>query len=172
MLQKQKKVAAAVNIQRMVRGHIVRKRTSNMTTKDKKKLKGWTGAVSQIITTEKRYIKKLQGLVSRYIEPLEKNPPPGTSNCLHYLNCNFPRIIEVHEILVEELEKIQESQLYPFVADLGKCLSENVNRIGPAYYVFAKKHLSSLETLNYFISSIQKFPQFIEEVCISSKKKK
>ena len=125
-----------------------------MTTKDKKKLKGWTGAVSQIITTEKRYIKKLQGLVSRYIEPLEKNPPPGTSNCLHYLNCNFPRIIEVHEILVEELEKIQESLERVFSVPV--LVKENLfwNEISTAERHERSEFVTDLGRENIFLSVI------------------
>ena len=166
MLQGQVKVTAVTKIQSVVRGHLVRKRLSKLSSKEKKKLKSRAGSYAQVVSLEKRYIEKLRSLVKMFLEPLERNPPPGTFNSFHYLSNNIPRILEVHEILLDELEAVQNSAQYPFVANIGMLLSENVDRIGPAYSRFAKYYYASLITLDHFYKNIPRFPMFLEEVCV------
>lgn len=142
----------------------MRRKFNGYTPEAKKRLKLWTGSFSQMILLEKRYIGKLQLLVRHYLGPLQLNVPPGTENTIHYLSGNFKRLLDAHEVLLEDLMKVNDSPGFPFFSKLGAVMLENVTRLGPIYTAYAKNYQASVETLEYFNKNNTSFNLLVDEV--------
>ena len=125
----------------------------------------WTKSFSRLITLEDKYISSLEQLVS-HLEPLQVNPPPGTFNSMHYLFNNLPQIISIHKKFLKELKNTQETRLFPLESNIGSTIINFTNSFGPAYTRYAKYHQASVITLEYFCHSVNRFPQYLQEVII------
>ena len=137
LLEQQKYVSVTIQVQKLIRGHLLRKRITALSKKERSRLTSRHQGLSTIIKQENNYVSRLRSIKTALLGPLEQSPPEGTVNSLRYLYSSTDRLLSVHEIFCSSLSSLENSPGYPLRVNAGVNLQENVGCMRVAYSAYA-----------------------------------
>lgn len=104
----------------------------------------------QLILTERSYVEKLNTIVKEYLNGLKELAVKSKNTLISeidvsYIFNNIDQVLEVHEKLLEELERVYIH--WPEIEDVGECILPLVEEIHTAYCPYVRGFRRAIDTL-------------------------
>ena len=144
---------------------MIRKKISKLKKEEKSVLRIRNSEYQEVLISEKAYLDKLQDILRIYIRPIKKNKALNVNKtAINYLVGNLEGLFGFHQKFYEQLEKLRDHYLYPYILPLGDVIHEHSANLRTQYMTYTNNYIPRIETLSHLRNTNPKLHAFILEV--------
>ena len=166
VLDRQRKIQAAIKLQSNIRGWFVRKRLRTLPKNEREKIRKRFIHFHEILHTEKTFVTSLMTLEQKFIDPITENAKKLNIGdaAVNYISGNISRMLELHKRLSQDLENLNKHSAYPVSIRVGELLNDFSAELRAEHMSFANNYVACIETIRHLQGSNPRFQTLITEV--------